>query len=355
MRLKRCGSTPRRLKLAPLTSALHLLRLSEGAQAAPLHEMMERQLRHLVRLTDDLLEMSRITRGTLELRRERVELATVVRNALETAEPLIRAADHRLDVSLPQEPLWVDGDPVRLAQILANLLNNAAKYTGQGGSIELRARREAGRALVSVRDDGEGIAPEQMAQLFEMFSRGSRSSGLGIGLALARRLAELHGGSLEAASEGPGRGAQFTVTLPLAPAAAKETPPETSDPAPLASRRILVVDDNRDAADSLGMLLRSFGAEVKVARDGRSALEAFDAWRPQAVLLDIGMPEMDGYEVARAIRARENASRVPLVALTGWGQEEDRRRAREAGFDHHLVKPVELGALRSLLAELPGA
>jgi PAS domain S-box-containing protein len=344
--------------LAPLRNALHLLRLSgqAGADAAPVHEMMERQLNHLVRLVDDLLESARVTRGAFELRREPVEIASAVSNALEASEAQLGAGGQRISVVLPQEALWVDGDPVRIAQILSNLLNNAARFTPRGGCIEVRARGEAGHAVLSVRDDGAGIAPEQMAHLFEMFRRDSRSAGLGIGLALARRLAEMHGGSLTAASAGPGKGAEFTVRLPLA--AARQEPvgkPGMEQPADLPSSRVLVVDDNRDAADSLGMLLRFLGAEVQVAHDGREALAAFESYRPRLVLLDIGMPEMDGYEVARAIRRRDAGRSVPLVALTGWGQDEDRRRAREAGFDHHLIKPPELEALRSLLASLPRA
>jgi len=336
--------------LAPLANSLELLNLTgASAEAAPIHEMMQRQVNHLVRLTDDLLEMSRVTRGAFELRRERVELAAVVRNALETSDPLIRSGGRRLELELPPEALWLDGDPVRLAQILANLLNNSAKYTAAGGRIELRARRDGKSALISVRDDGAGIAAEQLARVFDMFSRGERSSGLGIGLALARRLAEMHGGTISAASAGPGAGAEFTVRLPLAAQPVAKAGAAAAEAPPLAHKRVLVVDDNRDAADSLGMLLKFLGADVQVAHGGRDALEAFDRYRPAVVLLDIGMPEMDGYEVAREIRGRENGKRVPLVALTGWGQEEDHRRAREAGFDHHMIKPPDIAVLRSLL------
>jgi signal transduction histidine kinase len=339
--------------LAPLRNALEALRFSSAADAAAagLLDMMERQVNHLVRLTDDLLEMSRITRGAFELRRERVELAAFVRNALETVDPLIRARNHQVTLALPEDTLWVDGDPVRLAQILANLLNNAARYTDKGGSIVVRAWREGASAAVAVRDNGAGIAPGQLTTLFDMFARGERSSGLGIGLALARRLAEMHGGTIGAASDGLGKGAEFTVRLPLAAAAKAERSTATFDTAALAPKRILVVDDNRDAADSLGVLLKFLGADVKVAHDGREALAAFEAHRPAVVLLDIGMPGMDGYEVARAIRSRADGG-VPLVALTGWGQEEDRRRVREAGFNHHLVKPAGLDALRALLGSL---
>ncbi|HEY1286954.1 MAG TPA: ATP-binding protein, partial [Burkholderiales bacterium] len=345
--------------LAPLRNAVQLLRMQEGADpaAAPIHQIMDRQVDHLVRLVDDLLEVSRISRGTIELRRERVELATVVRNAVDTSNPLIHAAGHQLTVSVPREALWLDGDPVRLAQILANLLNNAATYTEHGGRISVRAWREDGNALIAVRDNGTGIAADALPRMFQMFHRGSTSSrrnpgGLGIGLSLARGLAEMHGGAITVKSEGSGKGAEFTVRLPLA---AAETP-VAADPAPddvLPPRRILVVDDNRDAADSLGLLLRVLGADVRVARDGAEALEAYGDYDPAVVLLDIGMPGMDGYEVARRIRARSPGPRPTIVALTGWGQEQDRHEARQAGFDHHLVKPAELGALKELLRSIP--
>jgi PAS domain S-box-containing protein len=345
--------------LAPLLNSLHFLRLtgSVSPAAAPVHEMMERQVNHLVRLTDDLLEMTRITRGTFELRRERVEVATVVRNAIETVEPLIKAAQHQLHVSLPQEPLWVDGDPVRLAQILSNLLNNAAKYTDAGGRMSLEVRRRERTVEVSVRDNGPGIAPELLPRMFEMFRRGTHASGrgqggLGIGLALARRLAEMHGGTLDGHSEGPGRGTEFIVRLPLSASQAPHASYEELRQAAVVRRRILVVDDNRDAADSLGMLLEFLGAEVQIARTGAEALKAFEAYDPAVVLLDIGMPGMDGYEVARRIRAGFPGRRPAIVALTGWGQEEDRKRAREAGFDRHLVKPADVGALQAMLNSL---
>jgi len=345
--------------LAPLRNSVQLLRMQEAADpaAAPIHQMMDRQVDHLVRLVDDLLEVSRISRGTFELRRERVALATVVRNAVDTSNPLIHAAGHQLTVSMPREALWLDGDPVRLAQILANLLNNAATYTEHGGRISVQAWHEDGHALIAVRDNGAGIAAEALPRLFQMFHRGSASSrrnpsGLGIGLSLARGLAEMHGGTVTVKSEGPGKGSEFTVRLPLA----ASQPAPTADRGPedvLPPRRILVVDDNRDAADSLGLLLEVLGAEVRVARDGPEALEAYSAYDPAVVLLDIGMPGMDGYEVARRIRAQSPGPRPTIVALTGWGQENDRREAREAGFDHHLVKPAEIGALKELLRSIP--
>jgi CheY-like chemotaxis protein len=295
----------------------------------------------------------------LVLQKQRVELATVVRNALETSDPLIKAARHRLKVRLPEDVLWVDGDPVRLAQILSNLLNNAAKYTDPGGAISLLATSDAGEVVVSVRDTGTGITPELLPRIFEMFSRGEHpagrgDAGLGIGLALARRLAEMHGGTITAHSEGKGKGSEFVVRLPRAgeprSAAAGTDSAQTTVP----RTRILVVDDNRDAADSLGMLLQCLGADVRIAHDGLEALNAVESYQPAVVLLDIGMPGMDGYEVARRIRNGFPERRTALVALTGWGQEEDRRRARDAGFDHHLIKPAAMETLQALLASLAG-
>jgi len=345
--------------LAPLRNSVQFLRMQEPADqaVAPIHQMMDRQVDHLVRLVDDLLEVSRISRGTFELRRERVELATVVRNAVDTSNPLIHAAGHQLTVSMPREPLWLDGDPVRLAQILANLLNNAATYTERGGRISVRAWHDDGHALIAVRDNGTGIAADALPRMFQMFHRGAASSrrnpsGLGIGLSLARGLAEMHGGTITVKSEGPGRGSEFTVRLPLAASQPAPAAERSADDA-LPPRRILVVDDNRDAADSLGLLLKVLGAEVRVARDGAEALEAYSSYDPAVVLLDIGMPGMDGYEVARRIRAQSPGPRPTIVALTGWGQENDRREAREAGFDHHMVKPAEIGALKELLRSIP--
>ncbi|HEY7241608.1 MAG TPA: ATP-binding protein [Burkholderiales bacterium] len=342
--------------LAPLRNALSLLRLTgDGdAKSVPIREMMERQVNHLVRLVDDLLEVARISRGAFELRKERVEVAAIVRNAVETSEPLIREGRHDLSVGLPQEPLWLDGDPVRLAQILANLLNNAAKYTNAGGRISIKVKRDDNMAVVSVRDNGAGMTPETLAHAFDMFSRGAHSSGLGIGLALARRLAEMHGGTVAAASAGRGNGSEFTIRVPLAADQGAPTAPAAHSVAAVPQTRILVVDDNRDAAESLGMILKFLGADVHIARDGAEAMKAVQAYGPAVVLLDIGMPGMDGYEVARQIRSHQRTHRPTLVALTGWGQEEDRRRACEAGFDHHLVKPADIAALQALLASLHG-
>ncbi len=349
--------------LAPLRSSLEIVRRvasSAPPSATAALEIMDRQLSHLVRLVDDLLEVSRITRGQVELRREHVRLDTAINSAIETSEPLIRAGNHRLIVSLPDEPLLLDADPVRLAQIFANLLNNAAKYSDKGGQIEVAARRDGDDALVTIRDSGDGIAPDQLNKLFQIFMRGERSSrrnqsGLGIGLALVRRLAEMHGGRVEATSEGPGQGSCFSVRLPLNSRTVAVARKQRRDASSIASLGVLVVDDNRDAAESLAMLLRTTGADVHVAHDGPAALEEFELREPNIVLLDIGMPEMDGYEVARRLREISSPQRVAIVALTGWGQDEDRQRVRAAGFDHHLVKPVDLASLQALLTSLAAA
>jgi CheY-like chemotaxis protein/anti-sigma regulatory factor (Ser/Thr protein kinase) len=260
-------------------------------------------------------------------------------------------------VSVPDAPLWLEGDPVRLGQILSNLLDNAAKYTEDGGAIRVTARREGDGAVISVADNGTGIAADMLPRMFEMFSRGERHSargqgGLGIGLALARRLAQMHDGSLEARSEGAGKGSEFTLRIPLAQDQRGAAAQGAGAEAAFAKKRILVVDDNHDAGDSLGMILERLGAEVRIVRDGPEALAAFPAYDPSVVLLDIGMPGMDGYEVARTLRERFPERNAALVALTGWGQEKDRQQARDAGFDHHLVKPAEIGALKELLASL---
>ena len=344
--------------LAPLRSSLDILKLGGPPQppADMALDIMDRQLNHLVRLVDDLMEVSRITRGNIDLRKEPVRLEVVLRNAMEAAEPLIRARHHRLHVSLPPEPIMLEADPVRLAQIFGNLLNNAAKYSEDGADISIEARREGGEAIIVVSDTGDGIDPAQLPQLFRIFTRGNwrtgrNQSGLGIGLALVQRLAELHGGRVQAASAGRGKGSRFTVRLPATNARPTVVAGAVQHPT-VPPVTILLVDDNRDAADSMRMLLKQFGAEVRVAHDGAEALEAFEACSPRVVLLDIGMPGMDGYEVARRLRASPSGARAALVALTGWGQDEDRRRVREAGFDHHLVKPADFGTLQTLIASI---
>jgi signal transduction histidine kinase len=348
--------------LAPIRNSVDILRLSGHSMPVPtpIVETMDRQVGHMVRLVDDLLEVSRITRGKIELRKEPIELRTAIEVAVETSRPLIDAARHRLTVDLPQEPLNVEADPTRLAQVFANLLNNAAKYTEDGGDLHLRAERQGGEAVISVRDTGVGIAPAHLASVFDMFVQGRGGhprmpGGLGIGLTLVRTLVEMHGGSVAARSDGPGKGSEFTVRLPLSAAPFSEEKRRAAAPAAAAMLpRVLVVDDNRDAADSLGSLLGILGADVHVVHDGQAALDAFGAYRPALVFLDLGMPEMDGFEVARRMRARPDYDGVRLVALTGWGQEKDRRQTAAAGFDEHLVKPPEIDALQALLARAAG-
>lgn len=348
--------------LAPLRNSLAVLRLASegGIDPAPIHAMMERQVNQLVRLVDDLLEMSRVSRGQFDLRRERVAIGDVVRSAVETSMPVIERGRHTLRVHIPAQPVHVFGDPVRLSQVLANLLNNAAMYTDDGGSIALDVALEGERVAVTVRDNGAGISEEMQQRMFQMFTRGAGSrtkaqGGLGIGLALARRLADMHDGTLLAESDGPGTGSAFTLRLPIDVGSVGDARAVAAPAVGLAAQRMLVVDDNADAANSLAMLLRHLGADVEVATDGKGALDQFALYEPDVVLLDIGMPGMDGYEVARTLRSTYPARRPVIVALTGWGQEGDRRLARDAGFDHHLIKPADIGALSTLLASLTTA
>ncbi|HWH42233.1 MAG TPA: ATP-binding protein [Usitatibacter sp.] len=344
--------------LAPIRNSLHIFRMAgvQDPAVARVTDMMERQVQHMVRMVDDLIEVSRISRGKIELRRERVELASVLRNAVDTSLPLIEAGRHKLSVEIPTDTVVMDADPVRLAQVFANLLNNAAKYTPPGGQIGLQVELSDYQATICVSDTGEGIPANMLSRVFNMFTQvntGSRAQGgLGIGLTLARTLVHLHGGTIEARSDGLDRGCQFIVRLPILAQEAQALPalqPQQPHLRTLEHRRVLVVDDNEDAADSLGMLLEFLGAEVKVVHDGKSALEAMKTFRPAVVLLDLGMPGMSGLEVARRMREDPEFRKTTLVAVTGWGQREDRRRTHEAGFDYHLVKPADVGALQSIL------
>jgi PAS domain S-box-containing protein len=347
--------------LAPIRNSLHILRLSGELSPAgeKIQEVMERQVDHLVRMVDDLLEVSRISRGKIELRRQPMELATAILNAVETSRPLIDEAGHQLAISIPPQPLTLNADSVRLSQIIANLLNNSAKYTDPGGQIWLTAQPEGEEVVISIRDTGIGIPRDKLNHVFDMFAQlqpaGRRTTGgLGIGLTLVKRLAEMHGGQVEASSDGAGKGSEFKIRLPLEKSR-PEAPPAAEPRLPnartaLAERRILVVDDNRDAADSLGLFLKFMGAAVDVAYDGATALELLPAFRPEIVLLDVGMPVLDGFEVARRMRQLPEGQNILLVAITGWGQEEDRRRTADAGFDQHLVKPVDPVMLQNLLA-----
>lgn len=351
--------------LAPIRNSLQILKMPrlDAATAHQTRDMMERQVHHLVRLVDDLMDVSRVVRGKIELRKERVELSTVVARAAEIAQPLIEALGHRLEIDLPAESLPIDGDPVRLEQVIGNLLTNAAKYTEASGHISVSARRERGEVVLGVRDDGIGISPDVLPHVFELFVQGDSSAarsqgGLGVGLTLVKNLVELHGGTVHAHSAGLGKGSEFTLRLPVLPASNEETPALGAAAfalTPSSGKRLLVVDDNRDAADSLAVLLRMQGHEVRVALDGTSALEHARAFAPQLVFLDIGMPGMDGYEVARRMRGLPELDEAVLVALTGWGQKEDRRRSAEAGFDQHLVKPAGAKEVEALLANLEKA
>jgi len=341
--------------LAPLSNCVGLLKRGVP-DPDPVLRVMDRQLHHMIRLVDDLLELSRITRGKVELRMEDLDLRRVVDAALETSRPLVERHRHRLGVELRDEPLCVRGDPVRLAQVLSNLLNNAARYTDEGGEIQLEAHAEAGEAVLSVSDNGSGLTPEALTGVFDMFTQADASDtraqhGLGIGLALVRNLVEMHGGVVGASSAGPGLGSRFEVRLPLI------HPNRLSRPAivPLSgariARRIMVVDDNRDAADTLAHLLRQAGATVKVAYNGPDALDYVEGFDPEVLVLDLGMPGMSGLDVARQLRKRPDNHAV-LVALTGWGQSADRELTRAAGFRHHLTKPVDFAEMQALLATL---
>jgi PAS domain S-box-containing protein len=347
--------------LAPIRNAVQILRIQGSTDPNLLwaRDIIDRNVSQMVRLVDDLLDVSRITRGKIRLQMEPLDMAAVVEQAVEISRPLIDARRHRLSVSLKDEPIQVIGDGARLAQVAANLLNNAAKYTDEGGQIWLTLESEDRQAVLRVRDTGVGLPQEMREEVFGLFTQVDRSSdraqgGLGIGLTLVRRLVEMHGGRVEAFSEGPGRGSEFVVWLPLLSEAPPSEPPQPHS-RPQSSgrgqRKILAVDDNLDAANTLAMLLRILGHDVRTAHDGPSAIEAAQAWRPDIVLLDIGLPGMDGYEVARRLRALPDLRACILVAVTGYGQEEDRRRSANAGFDHHLVKPVDPQALTELLAE----
>jgi signal transduction histidine kinase len=361
--------------LAPIHNAVQLMRRKPAADplVARSREIIERQLAHLTRLVDDLLDVSRITRGKINLAKEVIDLPTLVARAVETAQPLIEEHGHELTVEIPSDTVAVLGDPTRLTQALANVLSNAAKYTDPGGRITISARPDGPEIEVRVRDTGIGIPAELLPLIFNLFtqldhSAGRAQSGLGIGLALVRRLIEMHGGSVTAHSNGPGQGSEFVIRLPLHTMDARESnrKPHSNSQPPVeqsmpdadgipAQRRILVADDNNDALESLATLLQLGGHEVYTAANGELALEYAERHRPEVALLDIGMPMLDGYEVARRIRAQPWGARITLVALTGWGQDSDRRHSREAGFDSHLVKPLDLEMLTDLLARLPTA
>ena len=348
--------------LAPLRNGLALLKLADSRPdvARDARAMMERQLDQMVRLVDDLLDVSRIATGKLALRKERIDLCDVISNAVETARPFVDARAHRLTISVPECPMVLDADPTRLAQVFSNLLNNAARYTEPGGAITIDARVEGAEVVARVVDNGIGIEAPMLDQVFELFAQADKSlerpnAGLGVGLTLARSLVALHGGTIRAESEGKGRGSAFVVRLPLA-APDRRAPAAKAQGAGAGAatgHRVLVVDDNRDFASSLSMLLTSLGNDVRIANDGAEGLEVARSFVPGVAFLDIGMPKLNGYRLAEELRSTPALADARLVALTGWGQEKDRQQARDAGFDRHLVKPVKLEDIVEILESLP--
>jgi signal transduction histidine kinase/DNA-binding response OmpR family regulator len=349
--------------LAPIRTGVDVLRMQgdEQPEVVWARDMIERQTTQLVRLVDDLLDVSRITGGKIRLELERIDVAAIVATAVETSRPLIDEAGHELTVSMPDETLWVKCDRVRLSQVLSNLLNNAAKYTRGGGSIHLSVEREGSECVFRVRDNGIGIPGEMLSKVFDLFTQVERSldrsrGGLGVGLTLARRLIEMHGGRIDVASDGPGQGSEFTVRLPaVSPILAKDATPEAgrtpAESVPRVPFRILIVDDNVDAADSVAWLMRQQAHDVRTAHDGRSALEMASEFRPQVVVLDLGLPELDGYEVSRRLRAAPDTKEALIIAVSGYGQDEDRRRSTQAGFNYHFIKPVNFETLLGVLRE----
>ncbi len=339
--------------LAAMQSSVELaMRSQDPVKRVRAEEAFGRQLHHLGRIVGDLVDVARITRRTLELRRESVDLDDLIGQAVETSRAALDAAGQRLEVMLPDEPIHLDADRVRLAQLLSNLLLNASKYSSAGDVIGIDAVRQGSEVVITVRDQGIGVAPELQKSIFDMFTRAPsvKQEGLGVGLTLADHLARLHGGSIEVESDGVGHGSAFSVHLPIAAAATSDPGPQLDARPPNAPQRVLVVDDNHDAADALAALLELDGNEVHVAHDGEAALELAHGIRPQVVLLDIGLPRMNGYEVAERMRTTDWGASALLLALTGWGHPEDRQRSERAGFDEHLIKPVEIEALEALLS-----
>jgi signal transduction histidine kinase len=347
--------------LAPIRTAVQLLRLDalSQKQRGRARDVIERQVEHLVSLIDDLLDVSRITRGMVTLHRSPMLVSAIVARAVETAKPAIDAHRHDLSVEVPAEPMVIDADPTRMVQVIANVLNNATKFTDPGGRIRLRVARDHDEVAIRISDSGIGIPPALLPTIFELFTQVNAKSersqtGLGIGLALVRRLTEMHGGTVTVASDGPGRGSEFTIRLPVRDA---RVAVEGARPAPYVvpacdPRKILIADDNHDAAEWLSLQLQIAGHEVRTANDGADALKIAHAFEPDVALLDLGMPKMDGYEIARRMRATERGKRMTLIALTGWGQEQDRHRSAEAGFDVHLVKPIAEYELFKVLASV---
>ncbi len=348
--------------LAPLRNGLQIMQLSNNnsAMAAEACKMMERQIGNMVRLIDDLLDLSRISKGKFELRKEKIDLRLVVQDALETSRPLIEGARHQLSVVMPTQPVFVNADRVRLAQVFANLLNNSAKYTERGGQISLIVERQGTDAVVKVKDNGMGISPAVLPKVFDLFTQADRSlersqSGLGIGLSVVRGLVDMHGGIVEAASEGLGKGSEFIVRLSTVVSPALEAEQKDGGNAYIyapSKYRILVVDDNKDAAISLAMMLKIMGHDTRTAHDGVEAVEAAQTFLPDVIMLDIGLPKLNGYDVCRRIRGAAWGKDMILIAVTGWSQEEDKRQSKEAGFNFHMLKPVDPQAVVKLLTGL---
>ncbi|MGZ5056234.1 MAG: hybrid sensor histidine kinase/response regulator, partial [Methylobacter sp.] len=348
--------------LAPILHALHVLKKHDHSDPTLAwgHSLIERQINHTARLLDDLLDVARIIQGKIRLKMDHCDLTQIIMHAVENCRPLIEARKHRLVLSVPDEPRWLNGDATRLEQIITNLLNNAAKYTNEGGKITLSVMRAGNYALVRIEDTGVGISPDLLTHVFDLFTQADRSlahsqGGLGLGLTLVRQLVEMHDGSVTAASDGIGHGSTFTVQLPLLPVAqsaieAVQTVPPVPPKSQSAMLRIMVVDDYADAAESLSILLQMEGHEVRTAQCGLQAIELAQEFRPQIALLDIGLPGLNGYEVANRLRALPETQETLLIALTGYGQTEDRNRSQMAGFDHHLLKPVNFEILSGLLA-----
>jgi signal transduction histidine kinase len=347
--------------LAPLRHGLDVLRRNpDSAKAEEIRDMMDRQMVHMVRLIDDLLDVSRVSQGKIELRKERIQGADIIRSALEAGQPLIEACGHRLTLDLPPQPVWLEGDLTRLAQVVGNLLNNAAKYTPAGGHIALSLRVEEGQAVIAVADNGLGIPLAMQSDIFQLFTQVDdhafhAQGGLGIGLALVKQLVDMHGGTVRVESAGAGQGSTFTITAPLAEAQEEASRAAVPDETPQVSGplSVLVIDDIIEVAQTVGWMLEEMGHDYRLVNDGRLALAEARDYRPDVILLDIGLPVMDGYEVCRAFRQDAQFAKTIIVAQTGWGQDRDKEEAAAAGFDHHLVKPVTYDALEQLLSTLP--
>jgi CheY-like chemotaxis protein len=345
--------------LAPIQNALEIMKLTSKPELLQqAQETIERQTKHMVHLVDDLMDISRITQGKVELRKEHILLKDILHHAVETAQPLIEKRNHHLNITLPDEPIWLNADAIRISQIFSNLLNNAAKYTDEGGQIELVVENTDKKVIISIRDNGIGIPEHMISHIFDMFLQVDNSlersqGGLGIGLTLVKNLVKMHEGSITVHSKGLGKGSLFSVTLPLVNVQ-KTVTSEVQKPQQeaLSSLRLLVVDDNQASAQTLGWMMEIFGHEIRLAHNGPNAIEIAHNYRPDAVLLDIGLPGMNGYDVCKAMRADPMMKDVVIIAQTGWSQDEHRRLSEEAGFNYHLVKPVDMNNLQQILSNI---